>query len=146
MIPEGKYIENEIILRKLENTSSEIPTRKSVIRKIVLSLGLVNPNESRTLVFDIFDILLLNSKNEDGLSIKDIHQKLKQLKKDVSIKSVYYHIERMTSKGIVKKRNGNYKLIGGINAGGEIKEVYMAEISGILNEIEAMIRKLNREL
>lgn len=140
MIPEGQFIEKEIVLRKLEKSDGEVQTRNSMIRKVVLSLGLVNPKESRTLVFDIFDILL--SLSNENLSISDIHSRLKDANKDVSIKSVYYHIERMRAKGIVEKIRGNYRLLGGKNFGVEIKDKYEKEASEVLIDVENLLHKL----
>jgi len=145
MIPEGKYVEREIVLRKLDMPSEDVPTRKSMIRQMILSLGLVNPNESRTLVFDIFDVLLSNLA--DGLTINEIHEKLvSATKKDTSIKSVYYHIERMMSKGILIKRNGRYRLVGGRQFDSAVKDIYMRYIESTFDEISKIFRKLNNNL
>jgi len=143
MIPEGRFIKKEIVLRELEKSNEEVSTRKSMIRKVVLSLGLVNPKESRTLVFDIFEIMLRLS--EDGANVADIHSKLTRMHESVSVKSVYYHIERMLSKGIVEKVRGNYRLLGGKNFGTEIKNMYKRETDEILSTVEQILRKLNNE-
>ena len=60
---------SEITLRKYERTSSV--SRRELIRKVCLSLGLLQPGDSRDAIVDVFDVLL---KAKKALPSKNIMQ------------------------------------------------------------------------
>ena len=66
----------EITLRKYENPNNL--SNRELIKKLCLSLGLLQPGDSRDIIVDIF-LILINEKNK--LSAKQIEEKVIELRK-----------------------------------------------------------------
>jgi len=109
MIPESKYIKSEIILRELALPEEVLLTRKSTVRWLALSLGLINPNESRTIVIDLLDALLYFHHMGKRPRTKDLVEKMKESGlSEKNIKAVYYHLERLQEMGVINREKGEY--------------------------------------
>ena len=94
MIPESKLIRSELTIRELALPEDVLIARKSLIRWIALSLGLIMPNESRKLLLDILEVVFeFHLKNEQPTT-KDIISRLEQLsKEEQNPKAIYYHLQ-----------------------------------------------------
>jgi repressor of nif and glnA expression len=113
MIPESEYIEETITVRDMRLPSDVTLTKRSLIRWIALSLGLINPNESRKSLIYLIEILFENQlKNKTGISVEQImkHVEKKEMDKSFSEKTVRYHLLRLEKKGFVKRKNIYYSL------------------------------------
>src|SRR3989344_6184506 len=67
----------ELTLRKYEKPSSEA-TQREIIKKLCLSIGLLQPGDSRDVVVDIFHVLI-DSKNE--LNSDEIQERVIEYRK-----------------------------------------------------------------
>ncbi len=86
-------------------------TRKSLIRWIALSLGLISPNESRKLMLDILEVLFLFHIQKEQPTTKDILTKLKEITgKEANSKAVYYHLLKLKESGVISRKKGNYSV------------------------------------
>ena len=116
MIPESKYIENEITVRKMRVSGDVLLTRKSMVRWLALSLGLISPNESRQMMIDLLDVLLtFHFKGEEPTS-SEIIGALKKKKKELgekNEKAVRYHLTQLVKKGILVSNNRKYSFARG---------------------------------
>jgi Fe2+ or Zn2+ uptake regulation protein len=65
---------DEITLRSYGDLS-EVSGRE-LVHKICLSLGLLQPQDKRDAIVDVFQVVLLASKKEEWLSSKDVHEKV----------------------------------------------------------------------
>lgn len=114
MIPESEYIEETITVRDMRLPSDVTLTKRSLIRWIALSLGLINPNESRKSLIYLIEILFDNQlQNGKGISVEQIMEKVsknKDIEKTFSEKTVRYHLLRLENKGFIKRKNGIYSL------------------------------------
>jgi len=113
MIPESEYIEETITVRDMRLPSDVTLTKRSLIRWIALSLGLINPNESRKSLIYLIEILFENQlKNKTGISVEQIMKEVekKEMDKSFSEKTVRYHLLRLEKKGFVKRKNIYYSL------------------------------------
>jgi len=109
MIPESKLIRSEITIRDLSITNDVKLAKKSMVRWLALSLGLVSPNESRTLILDILTILFKSHIKMKKLTFQQIFDQAKELNKsDITQKAVYYHLLRLKDKGVLKSRDKLY--------------------------------------
>jgi len=109
VIPESKFIKNEITLREMSLPDEVKLTRKSLIRWIALSLGLISPNESRKLMLDILEVLFLFHIQKEQPTTKDILSKLKEMTgKEANPKAVYYHLLKLKEAGVISRKKGNY--------------------------------------
>jgi hypothetical protein len=76
MIPEAELIKRELVVRNMALTDEVRLTRKSLVRWIALSLGLISPNESRTIAIDVLDVLLKEFAHGKRPTTKEIYEKV----------------------------------------------------------------------
>ncbi len=146
MIPESQYIEESITVRNMKLPTEVTLTKGSLIRWLALSLGLINPNESRKTVVDLVEILFDNQlKTGKGISVNEIMNKLRARDKAVSEKTVRYHLLRLENKGILKRKNKEYSLITSDYDPRDIEEIiniYEKNVKESLEKARTAIKKL----
>ncbi|MCK4319378.1 helix-turn-helix domain-containing protein [Candidatus Micrarchaeota archaeon] len=135
MIPESKYIESELILRKMSLPEEVLLTRKSLIRWIALSLGLVSPQESRTNILELLDLLI---KNKEGITAKELSSQL-----SMSEKTIYYHLQKLVENGFLKRKKGSY-YISDSSLSQAIKSAYQERFELSLKNISKALDELDR--
>ncbi len=97
------YIKNEIILRNMSLDSQAKIDLDSLTKWLILALGIGNP-KSKPLVF-LFKKLLEYRFREKYFKITELPSH------NYSIKTLYYHLNRLQKMGLVKKTSEGY-LIG----------------------------------
>jgi DNA-binding transcriptional ArsR family regulator len=98
----------EIILRKFEHPFNE--DSDSLIRKFCISIGLLQPGDSRDVVADIFKLLLEGKKHRKVFSSKEIEEKIRSHRySGVASSNVRRQLLRMEKLGLVEKNNGGYR-------------------------------------
>lgn len=111
---ESELIEETITIRDMRLTQDVTLTKGTLIKWIALSLGLINPKESRKSLIYLIEILFDNQlKNGKGISVEQIMEKVSKNKdneKTFSEKTVRYHLLRLEKKGFVKRKNIFYSL------------------------------------
>lgn len=145
MIPEAKLIKTEIVLRELALPDDVLLARKSTVRWLALSLGLIMPNESRTLLLDIFDVLLdLQAKGVQPTTKEIIDELEKKNKEKQNPKAVYYHLQRLTGMGILTRNKGKYYFGDGDgkSMSDVFREFYKSKTDGTFSNIEKALKKL----
>jgi len=113
----------EITLRKYEEPSSLVGRELS--KKFLLSIGLLNPGESRDIVVDIFELLLESKKGKRILQIEAFLEKLKD-KPGASAPNIRRQLRRLKDLKLVEKLPEGYR----ITEFGELKPIisnYIAE-------------------
>jgi hypothetical protein len=111
MLPESKLIRSELTVRELALPEEVLLARKSLVRWLALSLGLIMPNESRKLLLDILDVLLEFHVKNESPTTKDILARLEETTKEKqNPKAVYYHLLRLKNFGILVRVKGRYQL------------------------------------
>jgi len=112
MIPEAELVRNEFIIRQLDMPPSIGLTKKSLLRWVALSLGLISKNESRDKGFLVLDALFyfLFTKKQEPTTL-DIGGRIKEKNKiDMSEKLIRYHLNRIISLGIIQRSGLKYKI------------------------------------
>ncbi|MBD3210384.1 hypothetical protein GF318_03310 [Candidatus Micrarchaeota archaeon] len=123
MIPESRLIQSELTIRGLTLPDDVLLARKSLLRWVALSLGMVSPNESRTLLLDILDVLFEFSAKNESPTTRDILARLEQkTKKGPNPKAVYYHLQKLKDNGIISRKKGRYVLGDGEES--SLKEIF----------------------
>jgi len=148
--PESELIKNEIVLRDLKISQDVLLSKKAMIRWLALSLGLISPNETRTLMLDVFEVLLyfhFKGKNPDIHQILDKLEKKK--KEEPNPKAVRYHLLQLKNKCIINSKQRKYFFITGSlpeNNTLEIslKENYKERIDSSFKQIEKVLKALKR--
>lgn len=108
MIPEGKLVKSELVLRDMHLPDDVKLTKKSLVRWIALSLGLISPNESRTILLDVLECLLNFHINKVQPTTKEMIDELAKGGVQADEKSVYYHLLRMKEIGLIGRKDGKY--------------------------------------
>jgi hypothetical protein len=111
MIPESRLIRSELTIRDLALPDEVLLARKSLIRWIALSLGLIMPNESRRLLLDILEAVFEFHIKNEAPTTKDIIARVAGSSKDKqNEKAVYYHLLRLKNLGVLSRKKGRYYL------------------------------------
>ena len=111
MIPESKLIKSEIVVRDMSLPEDVKLTKKSLIRWVALSLGLISPNESRQMLLDILDTLVYFHSKKEAPSTTEIVDRLKESsKEEFHEKTVYYHLLKLKDAGVITRNKGKYYL------------------------------------
>lgn len=104
---------NEIILRKYERPYNL--EKRDLVKKICLSLGLLQSGDSRDVVVDILHVLLNESKNKNKINSEEIRNKVEKLRKknNLEIKglaesNIRRQLKRLRDLMIIEKQNNLY--------------------------------------
>lgn len=105
----------EITLRKYEKPYDS--SRRDLIRKICLSLGLLQPGDSRDIVVDILHILEDSRKEKTMLSSFEIRDKVEVFRKENSLENkglaesnIRRQLKRLRDAMIVEKSGNKYRI------------------------------------
>src|SRR3989338_8869358 len=124
---------NEITLRKYEKPYE---TRKrELVRKVCLSLGLLQPGDSRDIIVDIFLILEDARKKKEWLSSFQIRNKVQELRKSNSLdekglaeSNIRRQLKRLRDSMLVDKQENLYRL----SEFSQLKEIFELKIEKFL--------------
>ncbi|MCI0503278.1 hypothetical protein L0Y65_01045 [Candidatus Micrarchaeota archaeon] len=145
MIPESRLIRSELTIRELALPDEVLLARKSLIRWVALSLGMILPNESRRLLLDILEVLFEFHMKDEAPTTKDIISRLSELsKEEQNPKAVYYHLQRLKDFGVLTRKKGRYCLGNGEERGlkGIFRGFYMRKADGAFANIDRALEKL----
>ncbi|MEW6748760.1 MAG: hypothetical protein AB1295_03575 [Candidatus Micrarchaeota archaeon] len=145
MIPESRLIKSELTIRELSLPDDVLLARKSLVRWLALSLGMILPNESRRLLLDILEVLFEGHVKGDAPTTKDIMARLKELtKEEPNPKAVYYHLQKLKDLGLLTRTKGRYQL--GDGDGKSLKDIvkgfYLKKADHAFTNIEKALEKL----
>jgi len=106
---------SEITLRRYEKPY-ELEKRE-LIRKLCLSLGLLQPGDSRDVVIDVLYILLIAKKKKEVLNSAEITKKVIELRKNeklpmlgIASSNIRRQLLRLRDLFIVEKVKNNYRI------------------------------------
>jgi len=123
MIPESRLIRSELTIREMSLPNEVLLARKSLVRWVALSIGMIMPNESRRLLLDIFEVLVEFHVRRQEPTTKDILVRLEELTgSPPNPKAVYYHLLRLRNIGLLKRKKGRYHF--GDGDGKSLKDVF----------------------
>jgi len=145
MIPESRLIKSELILREMSLPSDVLLARKSLVRWLALSLGLILPNESRTLLLDVLDALLYFHVKKESPTTRDILERLEaEGGEKPNPKAVYYHLLRLKNAGLLGRNKGRYSLSGyeGKALPELFREFYLQKADSAFGNIGVALKKL----
>ena len=106
---ESELIEKEITLRNMRLTDEVLETRRSSIRWLALSLGILNPGESRLSSLAVLDALIHFQfvKNTDP-DVKFMIEYINANWEEINEKTLRYHLLRMKKMGLVENKQGKF--------------------------------------
>jgi len=145
MIPESKLIKSELVIRDMVLPNEVTLTRKSLMRWLAISLGLILPNESRRLLLDILEVIFSAHVQGEYPTTKDILSLLEQnTKQKPNPKAVYYHLLKLKEMVILSRKKGRYYLGDGDGKRlpDLLKEIYLKKTKVAFFNIEEALKKL----
>ncbi len=105
----------EITLRKYEKPYDS--SKRELIRKVCLSLGLLQPGDSRDIIVDLLLILEDSRKNKEWLSSFQIRDKVQELRKSNSLEekglaesNIRRQLKRLRDAMLVDKKENQYRM------------------------------------
>ena len=111
-LPEASLIRQEQVIRDMQLTSEVKMTKKSLVRYVALSLGLILPNESRTLMLDILEALMFSHFDSSPPDIHQLNAKIAKIQgvdvDKVNPKAVRYHLLELKNRGIIERKEHKY--------------------------------------
>ncbi len=111
-LPEAALIRQEHVVRDMQLFSDVKLTRRGLIRYLALSLGLISPNESRTLMLDILEALFGTHFAGEEPNIHQIMERINQVRPandPAQVKAVRYHLHQLKERGLLTRKSGKYK-------------------------------------
>lgn len=105
----------EITLRKYEKPYES--SQRDIVRKACLSLGLLQPGDSRDIIVDIFLVLENSRKNKEWLSSFEIRDKVEQMRKSNSLEikglaesNIRRQLKRLRDIMLIEKQENRYRI------------------------------------
>ncbi len=112
MINEAKFIVRETTIRDLNFSDEVSQTRRSIVRWIALSMGIINPGETRQSAISVLDALLYFqfNKNQDP-SVPDLSEYINVNWGAINEKTLRYHLLQLKKSNIINNEKGKYSLV-----------------------------------
>ncbi|MCX8193933.1 MAG: hypothetical protein N3G19_01035 [Candidatus Pacearchaeota archaeon] len=145
---------SEITLRKYEKPY-ELNSRE-LFKKICLSLGLLQPGDSRDIIVDILQVLFENRNLKKDLTTEQIKEKVIENRKRANLEikgiansNLRRQLKRLRDLFIVEKINNNYRIseFGSLEEifSKKIEKFYVASIIERIKEYLAALEKSSKE-
>lgn len=108
---EAKLIEKEFTLRNLRITKEVTETRRSIVRWLALTFGVISPGESRQSAVSVLDAILYFQFNEKrDPSVEELSEYINKLWGAINEKTLRYHLLQLKKANIVMHSKGRYYL------------------------------------
>lgn len=111
---------SEIQLRKYEKPYDL--TGRELVKKLCLSLGLLQPGDSRDVIVDIFLVLLTDKNNKNGISSEEVKRRAIIIRDEnnlpkfgIASSNVRRQLKRLRDLFLIEKTKNNYRLNEGLS-------------------------------
>jgi DNA-binding transcriptional ArsR family regulator len=99
----------EVTLRKFERPSGE--NTEDLVRKFCISVGLLQPGDSRDVVADILKLLLEAKKEKKFYSSLELETELKKVRSGgIAASNIRRQLLRLEKLGIIEKTGNGYRI------------------------------------
>ncbi len=105
----------EITLRRYEKPYDS--SKRDIVRKVCLSLGLLQPGDSRDIIVDLLMVLEDARKEKNWLSSFDIRDKVEEIRKENSLETrglaesnIRRQLKRLRDSMLADKQENKYRL------------------------------------
>ncbi|MGC8629220.1 MAG: hypothetical protein ACP5T4_03365 [Candidatus Micrarchaeia archaeon] len=107
MLNEAELIESENTLRKLRVDSEVLETRRSIARWLALTLGIINPGESRQSAIAVLDALIyFQFVKQADPNVEQLKEYIAENWEGINEKTLRYHLLRMKKMGFIENSQG----------------------------------------
>ena len=145
---ESELIEKEITIRNVRLTNEVLETRRSSIRWLALSLGVINPGESRLSAIAIIDALVhFQFVKKTDPEVKDLISYISTNWEPMNEKTLRYHLLRMKKMGLIENSQGKFYFkppsIGDrYDAGTWSLNLFKSDYTDIAKKIDEVIKSI----
>ncbi len=122
---------SEVTLRRYESPYEKLKKRE-LIRFVALSLGLIQPGDSRDIIVDILCVLI---KNKKGLTFTQVEKKVVELREKnkssmlgITPGNIHRQLRRLKEIYIIEKHMNLYRLSEGMS----LKEIFEKKVENII--------------
>jgi len=98
---------SEITLRKFEKPYESDPDK--LIRKLCISIGLLQPGDSRDSIVDVIKVLINNRKERYLMNSNEISDVIRK-NKDIAPSNIRRHLLRLEKVGLIEKLPEGYRI------------------------------------
>jgi len=106
---EASLIESEIMLRKLRLTNEVLETRRSIARWLALSLGIINPGESRLSAVAVLDAMInFQFVRSIDPAYADLEKYINDNWEAMNEKTLRYHLLKLKNMGLIENSKGKF--------------------------------------
>ncbi|MFP3278741.1 MAG: hypothetical protein RXP92_00285 [Candidatus Micrarchaeota archaeon] len=151
MLNEAELIENEITLRDMRLTKEVLETRRSIARWLALSLGIINPGESRLSAIAVLDALLYFQfiKKLDP-NIAELKEYINNNWQNINEKTLRYHLLRLKKMGIIENSQGKFYFkmpeIGDkYDVEAWANNLFKEEFNNVINKVKEAVNELKNK-
>jgi len=106
---------SEITLRKYEKPSKS--SERDLVRKLCLSIGLLQPGDSRDIIVDILNVLVKAKKQKAFLTTEDIETRVKNTRKKLNLamhgvasSNIRRQLKRLKDLFLIEKVSDGYRI------------------------------------
>jgi len=139
---------SEITLRKYEKPAGL--EKRELVRKICLSLGLLQLGDSRDIIVDILMTLIEANKNKQKLTSEELREKVEELRKKYSLETkglaesnIRRQLKRLRDNLLIEKVDNKYYL----TEHSSLKEIFESNIEKfIIPQVVERIKEYLEEL
>lgn len=141
----------EITLRRYEKPHNL--TGRELVRKLCLSLGLLQPGDSRDVIVDILHVILDGKKSNKRITSKDVESAVTELRKKsnmplvgVTSPNIIRQLRRLKEASLIEKHADSYR----VSELSEINELFEERIErflipSIVSRIKEYTKKIDEE-
>jgi len=138
----------EITLRKYEKPNNL--NQRELIRKLCLSIGLLQPGDSRDVIVEVLQVMLNSSKSKKMLTSDQVRNEVVKLRKKLNLplkgiaeSNVRRQLKRLRALFLVEKVSNEYR----INEWDELNSIYEEKIEKFfLESIKNRVREYFSEV
>ena len=135
----------EITLRKYEKPQAK--KERELVKRLCLSLGVLQPGDSRDVIVDVLHVLLKSRKKKQLMSIEDIEKKViinrklhKLQQQGIAASNIRRQIKRMRNLMLVEKLKSRYRISEFLDA----SEIFSEKIEKFL--LQGIIQRVKEYL
>ncbi|MCX6778211.1 MAG: hypothetical protein NT157_05000 [Candidatus Micrarchaeota archaeon] len=146
-MPEAELINSELLVRDMQLTDDVKMTRKSLLRWVALSTGLISPNESRDTAIILLEALLHFSFMGKEPEVPEIMEYMQAAGAKTGEKTVRYHLLQLKKRKIIENDGGKYRFVvpsntGSRDAGDSFEYSYKSQADSAFAKIKEAVRRL----
>ncbi len=106
---EAELIERELTVRNLRVSKEVLETRRSAARWLALTLGIINPGESRLSAIAVLDsIIYFQFMKKQDPNVKELIEYINVMWEPINEKTLRYHLLRMKKMGFIDNEQGHF--------------------------------------